>query len=56
MGTRESYKKVVIEACTICGDETAFANAIGVPVASVVDNRAFLEQVRSRHPVRRPRQ
>jgi hypothetical protein len=37
MGTRAAYQRVIIHACIACGDEAAFAEAIGTPVSEVVD-------------------
>jgi DNA-binding CsgD family transcriptional regulator len=36
MGTRDVYQKVLVRACLVAGDETALANALGVPVESVI--------------------
>jgi hypothetical protein len=37
VGSRETYRKVVIQACVICGDETSLARELRAPVAKVVD-------------------
>lgn len=37
MGTRDIYQEGVLRACIAAGDETAFAEQLGVPVGTVVD-------------------
>ena len=37
MGIRAAYQSVIIHACMACGDETAFAAALGTSVPEVVD-------------------
>jgi hypothetical protein len=37
VGTRETYRNVLVQACIVAGDETALANRLEVPVGAVVD-------------------
>jgi hypothetical protein len=37
MGTRDTYQKVLLQACVIAGDEAKLAKALGVSVSDVVD-------------------
>ena len=37
MGIRLTYQNVIIHACVVCGDEAAFARAVGTAVPEVVD-------------------
>jgi hypothetical protein len=36
MGTREIYQDTLIEACSAAGDETRLANALDIPVDTLV--------------------
>jgi hypothetical protein len=37
MGTRETYQRILAQACIVAGDETMLAERLHVPVKAVVD-------------------